>query len=224
MSYEDMTELIYAAKPPVAQAFSNELLMSIFWEESFFNNVEQSGGTAWGFGQVEPAEMYRCENDDARRYGYFVQGLPPRNYVRNADGKVTSVRLMGRLTPEQSVKVTAGVLCSLQYTQHYGVEECLRGYAGVQYSGDDTPEHLKTAGQRLAVIAGWRACERALQGGWDGDFPTFVKNALYKSRQFELKDKRFDDALFPKNSVNSAGERIWLPQRAPGWLIDTMKG
>jgi len=94
----------------------------------------------------------------------------------------------------------------------------------VSYKGDDTPEHLKTATQRLAIIAGWRACEQALQGSPDADFPAFVKAALNKSRKFDQKDKKIDDALFPKNSINSSGQRVWLPQRTPGWLLNATKG
>lgn len=213
MSYEDMFELVYSAKPVAAGMFSNELLIGIFWEESLFNNIEQQGGTAWGFGQVEPAEMYRCENDEAKSGGYYVPGLPPRMKV----GKAT--RLAGKLTPEQSVQVAAGVLVSTYYARNCSVEGALKGYAGVNYSGTDVPEALATAAAREAIIAGWRECEKHLQGPqMEKDFPTFVKTGLRKARKFDMNDRNIDDVLFPKNYVTEAGERIWRPQRTPRWL------
>jgi hypothetical protein len=238
MAYEDIYELIYSARPPAAQVFSIELMVAICWEESLFNNIEQQGGTAWGFGQVEPAEMYRCENDDARKYGYYVPGLPPRIVVsRDENNRPTKTKLGGNLTPEQSVKVIAGALCSFYYTVSSSVVGALKAYAGVAFTGDQ-PERLAAAGARLAIVQGWLDCETWLKREWKppqkkngvlqlpdypSDYPTFIKTGLNKARKFELKNKGFDDILFPKNSVSQAGERVWRPQRVPGWLADALK-
>jgi hypothetical protein len=221
MSYEDMYELICSAKPPVAKMFSNELLIAIFWEESLFNNIEQTGGgTAWGFGQVEPAEMYRCEDQTATDRGYGVAGLPKPVKM----GKVT--RLGGKLTPEQSVQVAIGVLCSIHFSKNGNREAALRAYGGVGYTGTDVPARLIVPGSREAIIQGWKQCEAHLQNrplSYGSDFPTYVKEGLNKARPFNLNDPHIDDILFPKWFVTTGGARIWRPQRTPKWLLDTMK-
>lgn len=242
MSYEDMYELIYASKPAAAKMFSVELLIAIFWEESLFNNIEQEGGTAWGFGQCEPAEYYKLERprtaNDGRtnspaEHGYLVEGLPARAKI----GKRT--RLMGSLTPEQAVQVSAGLLCHYYYTKKPTVLGALYAYAGVGYGGDDVPKRLATPGTREAIVQGWLDAEAHLQRRWippkpdkkskkpptldlpdfDSDYPTFVKKGLRKARPFDLKDKAFDDRLFPKDPVTGQ----WRPMRTPGWLTDYMK-
>ena len=168
MPYEDMYDLIYQTRPQVASMFSIELFIAIFWEESLFNNVLQDKGTAWGFGQVEPAELYKVERPRpsgkggytmAEEKGYVVEGLPPRQKV----GKQTF--LMGKLTPEQSVKITAGLLCHNFFLKGSKIN-ALYIYAGVGYSGEDVPERLAAAGSREALVAGWLECEAHLQRRW----------------------------------------------------------
>jgi Transglycosylase SLT domain len=44
-------------------AVTGELIMAICWEETFFNNVKQDGGSALGFGQMEPAELKKIRPD-----------------------------------------------------------------------------------------------------------------------------------------------------------------
>jgi hypothetical protein len=44
-------------------AVTDELMMAICWEESFFNNIRQDGGTAIGFGQMEPSELKKIRPD-----------------------------------------------------------------------------------------------------------------------------------------------------------------
>lgn len=245
MAYEDMYELVYSAKPSVAKMFSNELLIAIFWEESLFNNIEQIGGTAWGFGQVEPREMYWLEQDQAKQYGYYVPGLPRRIILaRDEKGRPTKVKLGGALTPEQSVQVAASILCHYYFTVSPDVERALEAYGGVGYKGKNVPAHLATDSDRRKIIRGWLACAAHLQRGSepeivvplpkkqqqstqpqssDQEFPANVKAALKKARSFELNNKEFDDILFPKNYVSSTGEKIWRPQRTPGWLTDLAK-
>lgn len=240
MSYEDMWELIYRVKQPVAKMISNELLIAIFWEESLFNNVEQTGGTAWGFGQVEPSQFYWLQTDQAKQYGYYVAGLP-RTIVleRDENGAPIKVKLAGILTQEQGVQVASGILCHWCLTQN-GLDNALNAYAGVSYKGTNVPTRLKTGEDRKKIIEGWRDCEaflkrefkpkppepkkKAPQGPpmpeYPADYPTFIKTGLHKARAFLLNDKTFDDILFPKNAVNEAGERVWRPQVTPGWLQD----
>jgi len=45
------------------------LLLAIFWEETLFNNVFQTDGTAVGFGQVEPSYFWAIDR--------YKIGLPP---------------------------------------------------------------------------------------------------------------------------------------------------
>ena len=137
MAYEDMYELICAAKPPGADMIGNELLIAIFWEESLFNNIEQRGGTAWGFGQVEPLEMRHVETEEARLRGYYVMGLPPRNVIkRDENGVPIQARLGGALSPDQSVQVSAGVLCHYYYNVSHTMKGALEAYGGVQLSSE----------------------------------------------------------------------------------------
>ena len=60
-SYDEMKALIIR-NHGLPYAFSYELLIAIFWEESFFNNLKQDGGTAWGFGQVEPSGVLQVRD------------------------------------------------------------------------------------------------------------------------------------------------------------------
>lgn len=245
MAYEDMYALIEANKQPAAHMFSCELLIAIFWEESLFNNIEQIGGTAWGFGQVEPSEMYKLEGESADRNKYLVKGLPGRVVLkRDENGVPIVVRLQGRLTPEQSVQVSAGILTHYYHTVGPSVFTALCSYAGVKYAGGNVPKHLSTGSSRIAIIHGWLECEAYLKKEWkpnmfnppdkkakkdskgglphsyEAEYTRFIKAALHKARKFDLEDKLFDDALFPNNSVNEAGERVWRPQRTPKWLTD----
>ena len=61
---------------------SIETMLSIFWEETFFNNILQTGaGHAVGFGQTEPAEFYRFDAHGS------LSGLVRHNGFRRARGR-----------------------------------------------------------------------------------------------------------------------------------------
>ena len=60
LSFNDMWDLIQTNHSP--SAFSCELLVGIFWEETMFTNRRQLHGPAVGFGQVEPTTM-KAVND-----------------------------------------------------------------------------------------------------------------------------------------------------------------
>jgi hypothetical protein len=91
--------------------FTPELILGICWEETFFNNVKQTVGTAVGFGQTEPSNFWILESADARANGYFVSGLPRRQTLKKGKDEITI--LLGSLSDEQSVQVVSGFLCHL---------------------------------------------------------------------------------------------------------------
>ncbi len=253
-SYEDMWELIYSVLPPNCP-FSLELVMAIAWEESLFNNQQQIAGTAWGFGQVEPAEFYKFQGADA---AYPVYGLPMVERfeveVKNKEGKMVKIkkaRLLGSLTDKQSIQVEISALMH-GFRALGGKQASLHAYAGVTYSGSDVPDRLSDAGNRLAIIDGWLACEAHLQKkytpppppkkkpagpqyidfnkmpNYSDDFPTFIKEGLAKAKAFDIKSTMIDDVLFPKNSFSDDGKRVWIPNGHTGYayhmITDYMKG
>jgi hypothetical protein len=207
--------------------------MAIAWEESMFNNQEQIGGTAWGFGQVEPSEYYKLQGPQA---AYPVQGLPSvRHYEVKAKGKdgkeitLKKARLQGSLTDQQSIQVEISSLMH-GYKALGSKMASLRAYAGIGYAGPDVPDRLSDAGKRQHIIDGWLACETHLQKGWNAppppppkgkkapsgldsilDYSAFLKEGLAKAKGFDRKDPVIDDILFPKNYTNEAGKRIWWP-------------
>jgi hypothetical protein len=109
-------------------------LIGIFWEESLFNNVFQGGGgTGVGFGQVEPAEFWRL-----KEYGFTP---PPTVKIGE---KTASTRA---LTDREAVLAAAALL----------------GYAGYQWAMANPTIAKPTAEERLAIVAGWEACEVKLE-------------------------------------------------------------
>src|SRR5262249_59281273 len=73
-SFMEMLELILANQRRPNDPFSPQLLMAIFWEEGFFTNKRQAGGSAIGFGQAEPAEIPKLTTQRARDLRYQVPG------------------------------------------------------------------------------------------------------------------------------------------------------
>lgn len=148
-SFIEMLDLISQHQRRPNDPFTPELLMAIFWEESLFTNVRQKGGgTAIGFGQVEPAEMGKVTTDRAKELGYYVAGVS------------TSTR---ELDDALSVTVPSCYLLHLFHassapTVAERVDFALKAYAGYWYEG---PSPL-TKEQRLAIIGGWRRCESML--------------------------------------------------------------
>ncbi|MHA7777828.1 hypothetical protein [Roseibium sp. M-1] len=111
-SYDEMKALIIK-NHGIPYVFSWELLIAICWEESLFNNREQQGGSAWGFGQVEPSEFYKFETEEAKQRGYYVANLPRRIKSGN------STKLLGQLTDDQSVQVVSAALRHNYYSRHH---------------------------------------------------------------------------------------------------------
>lgn len=187
-SFVEMLDLIEKNQRQPKGPFTPQLLMAIFWEESLFTNIAQTGGgTAIGFGQVEPAEMPKITTEKAKALGYYVEGVS------------ASTR---ELSDELSVTVPS---CYLLYLFHASnaandaerVEFALRAYAGVYYQG---PSPL-TKERRLEIIAGWRRCEAMLR-----ELPFTVKDVkrgaspdLESSYMAALSEAR------PFNAVNMHG-------------------
>jgi hypothetical protein len=88
---------------------TGELIMAICWEESFFNNVKQQGGTAIGFGQMEPSELRKIRPD------------------------LSSSDILG--DPGLSIVAMSEMLDSL--FQKLGRDNGLRGYAGYWFRSDN---------------------------------------------------------------------------------------
>ncbi len=106
-SYADMASLVYDANDDMI--FPDELYIGLFWEESIFNNKKQVGGTAIGFGQMEPKEFWQV-----KKYGVTL----------------TSDRMLH----DDAFCAKATVL----YMRHLssalgGPEAALRAYAGYSY-------------------------------------------------------------------------------------------
>ncbi len=172
--------------------FGTELMLAIFWEETFFNNMFQTGsGNAVGFGQTEPAEFYRFDANGslsqlAREKGYLVHNLPRR------DGK----KLTAPLDDFTSVKVACAFVRDLFERGVKSKRSILNAYGGVGFTGPQ-PEHLAKAGGREAIIQGMLNCEDALKAATT---PDEILNALKKSRDFN-QDDEFRKVLFPENPI-----------------------
>jgi hypothetical protein len=102
-----MKDLVYDANQDMI--FSDELYLAIFWEESFFNNRKQQGGSAVGFGQIEPAEFYQL-----KKYGVYLS--------------------TDKVLHDDSLSATATILYMRHLTAALGNNDAaLRAYAGYSY-------------------------------------------------------------------------------------------
>jgi hypothetical protein len=209
-SFMEMLELILAHQRRPNDPFSPQLLMAIFWEERLFTNKKQQGGTAIGFGQVEPAELPKLTTQRARDFGYEVPGVS------------SATR---HLSDPLAVTVPSCLLlhafhASSAPTREGKMRFALRAYAGVDYRG---PSPL-TREQRLRIIDGWLACERELK-----TLPFSVYRIVnYPGKLRDLEDK-YMDALalargFARNYVFSQSPRVLFrdllfPEAwfMPGW-------
>lgn len=148
-SFTDMLQLILDNMRRPNNPFSPQLLMAIFWEESFFNNRKQERGSAIGFGQAEPAELPKLTTQQARDNGYEVPGVS---------------RNTRELTDALAVTVPSCMLLHLFHSSRAATTEdkvraALHGYGGVDFRG---PSAL-TREDRLRIIGNWRKCEEKLK-------------------------------------------------------------
>ena len=144
------------------QVCSKELILAICWEESFFQNIQQLGGPAIGYGQLEKDGRRIANQHFAGNPSDFSEGVFTAPVILSS--QQTSIRAISHCL--------AGLLDSLG-----SQAAALNGYAGVR--------------QRPAnavIPPRWKACESALQDvlstGAALDFIAF-ENALRKARDFE---------------------------------------
>ncbi|MBP86840.1 MAG: hypothetical protein CMJ64_08995 [Planctomycetaceae bacterium] len=158
--------------------------------------------SAWGFGQVEPAEFYKFETQQAKQLGYYIHGLPRRTKVGN-----TTV-LLGSLTDNQSVKVASSALRHYYHTVSKSKKGALYAYGGVNYKGNSP----LTKQKRINIINGWLACEEHLKTlpdiiHWVGIEDHIIK-ALRMAKDFSKNvEQEFRTILFPKGI---SGYPDWL--------------
>lgn len=169
-SFPDMAQLVWDNNWQLYHVFPDELLLAIFWEETLFNNIAQPNGTAVGFGQVEPAELWKL-----KKYGISTSAKAVLN------------------DPAHAVDVSACYLRHLYESQTAPTKsryEALKRYAGWYFD---------KAAWRLKVIAGWEACEKALLavgGDWRSNAAA-VTSALSLARGIDPADTAVRGLLFP---------------------------
>jgi hypothetical protein len=193
-SFADMWKLVDDNYKAPASAYgplfrddmlSRELLIAIFWEETFFTNkrqlvsVQKDGraqdvpeGPAIGFGQVEEPDTL------GQVLNYFNN--------RSLDGKTPQgpPRIPGGLPPEEwtpkkilddddkAVQLSILVFCKM-WEQHPGInlEQLLRIYAGWDAQPHPDQKEIDAANgnvtdawhnNRQALINGWKACRDKL--------------------------------------------------------------
>lgn len=172
-----MVDLIVKNNQATHAMCTHQLLMAIFWEESLFNNNKQLGGTAIGFGQLEPAELKRM----------------------NAAGEIQVDVSRILADPAASVDAVSQFVDAL--LKKFSRQGALRAYAGYRFK-DDPVWHAN----RDLLIAGWTSCELALKAV-STDFKGILNDpdqtiaALRKSRAFQpnmpANQTTFRGILFP---------------------------
>ena len=181
-SFVEMFDLVYTHNR-YKQDFSDRLMIAIFWEESIFNNIKQTRGTALGFGQVEPSEFPKLKS-----YGL--------NLPAYSKGKCE-----GTLSDEQAVKVAVASLHYLRHVAKFSFEYCLKGYAGVKWALDNPTLAKPTAAERQKIIDNWKKCAAALEPVKPFKKPTtgeeeVILDALDISRAFSDARAKFRTVLF----------------------------
>lgn len=189
-----------------SETFSNEMLLAIFWEASFFQNIlrptRSGAGPAAGFGRLEAAGV---------RPANFLhtQQFPNDTHPYNLSAILQDERL--------SVAVTADCLEGLsRMNEHMTPAAVLEAYAGPNST------HLP---------ARWLACETelkaVLQGftfdplKWD---PVKIEGALRKARWFPSSGPQYfevHDQLFPYEAILSFlfGGSPFISQGAVGRAV-----
>lgn len=218
-SYLGMYHLIASNRVQMyKEVFSPELIIGICWEETFFNNIKQEVGTGVGFGQTEPAEFWKLENDVARARGYYVSGLPRRNTIIASDGSKI-VSLAGALDDGQAILVLTALMVQLYIDLKFSSRAVLEGLAGVAFSrkiakevaeGKMTVAAAKSidplgVSGRLGKITGWLSCENILlnQLPDNADTRPKIREALAASRGFPRTDPEWNRILF------GTDEKVW---------------
>jgi hypothetical protein len=176
MSVERFWRLVDNYNQPIVAGLTDELILAICWEETFFTNKAQVGGSAIGFGQTEPAELNRMN-----QAGYI---------------KVNMAAMW-----LEDVAISAVVQMLGYYVKLYpNRRDALKAYAG--YNFRKTKEWHDN---RNGIMDGWEACETALKAISAGGIPDFkdsgvqdkILQALNLSRGFS-PDREIDGTTFRK--------------------------
>ena len=177
-TFMDMMELILKHQRRPNDPFSPQLLMAIFWEETFFTNRKQDVGTAIGFGQTEPAELPKLTTQLARDKGYELPGVSAATRELDDPRAVTAPSCL-LLHLFHAAPPTAS-------TTEARVRFALEGYGGVHFKGKSS----LTKEQRLAIIANWRKCEEKLKA-----LPFSVYSVVNFTGNLDQLAERYMDAL-----------------------------
>ncbi len=159
----EMIDLVYVNNDVFYEAFPDELLIAIFWEETLFKNVVQTKGKAGqsglGFGQVQEDVLPLI---NARMSQSFQKGLI----------------LLNEAT---SVKVACYALETFRrgLQSHSPVSAYKIGYAGATEAGKNQVLDGRTRGAIANDV--WQASLDLKQCGW-GD-RAGVRRALMRARQ-----------------------------------------
>jgi hypothetical protein len=186
ISFDSMWSLIQDNHTKHTDVLTPELLVAIFWEETFFANILQiPNGPAVGFGQVQPNDSFpRVLQDFGKTF--TVQGILDDD--------------------DQSVEVASLTLASLFQRLHRSKEGAIHGYAGT-FSKDKDPnlsdeEKAKFKTDRIHLVNGWLSCERQLRALSLGPDPDLDDDDLVAKIQVALKASRLAmpsdfDVAFP---------------------------
>jgi hypothetical protein len=151
------------------QVCSKELILAICWEESFFQNIQQVGGPAVGYGQLEK---------DGRRIANQHFTGNPSNF---SEGVFTAQAILS--SQQMSIRAVSHCLAGL-FGSLGSQAAALNGYAGVR--------------QRPAngvIPPRWKSCETDLQNALSTGLafnPIAFEQALRKAREFETSGPIYD--------------------------------
>jgi hypothetical protein len=153
-SFAEMVGLTLLNHRKPNQPFKHSMMLAIFWEETLFGNIAQTGGgPGVGFGQVEHQNFFWLNQPPAIANGYQV---PSVNTTTTAVDDNIAVQVASCLLLHYffASKNPAGA-------DQFAYES----YAGANLPAAQlakTPTPVNTRAKRLAKIEGWKACSEAL--------------------------------------------------------------
>jgi hypothetical protein len=173
----DMWNLTNSVVPNAQSApFSTELLVTIFWEETMFQNRPQPNWRGRGFGQVETTTLPDINRTFARKF--------------------TEASILG--DEKQSVEVAFLNLKMLNQRLN-SRQRVLEGYAGV-WSKDARGKWVADS-TKVAIVNAWNSCEKLLnslglvdnlkQSDLDERQITTIKKALKSAKANSNPDDAF---------------------------------
>jgi Putative peptidoglycan binding domain len=153
-SFSEMVGLTLLNHRKPNQPFKHSMLLAIFWEETLFGNIAQTGGgPGVGFGQVEHQNFFWLNQPPAIANGYQVPSV-----------NTTTVAVDDNI----AVQVTSCLLLHYFFASQTpaGAEQfAYESYAGANLPAAQlakTPTRVNTRAKRIAIIDGWKACSGAL--------------------------------------------------------------